>query len=126
MGLDPRGGGLIPVHDALMLMQTTHGDAFSLSTWNSFLASRGPERATTDVYFDEIRLWLCNLPSKNKHSSDKDVAQEKNKLDKQLKQNDLDNLNSHKAQMDAENETAKKQVEYEENTKRMAQRKKNM
>ena len=40
MALDTMGSGCLSLSQALLLMQTIHGALFSLSTWNSFLASR--------------------------------------------------------------------------------------
>ena len=75
--LDYTASHRISLRDALLLFREIHGDQFSLTTWRHFLSSR--ESPDEDVYFDEIRFWLCSLPS-GKPCSDKELKEEENKL----------------------------------------------
>ena len=59
--LDVSGSGRISLSSALLLFKCVHGEHFSLQTWNSFVSSRS--KRFSDVSFDEIKLWLCALPS---------------------------------------------------------------
>ena len=59
--LDVSGSGRISLESALLLFKCVHGDDFSLKTWNNFLSSR--PKSFSDVSFDEIKLWLCDLPT---------------------------------------------------------------
>ncbi|KAK7499548.1 hypothetical protein BaRGS_00009200, partial [Batillaria attramentaria] len=76
--LDFSGSHRIRLQDALTLFQEYHGDAFSLHTWHQFLKSRVDPDA--DVYFDEIRRWLCDIPS-GEPSADREVRQELSHLE---------------------------------------------
>ena len=98
-GLDVFGSGLLPLPTAMLLMQTVHGNSFSLHTWNSFVASRGDNR-TAGVSFDEIRLWLCSQPGEGAGASGtKDVGAAKDKLEKSMKQESENSFKQHKAAM---------------------------
>lgn len=77
--LDYRGTNRISLKDALMLFREFHADRFSLQTWNQFLESR--DDPDDSVYFDEIRSWLCNLPS-GTPASHEQVCQEEKQLSK--------------------------------------------
>ena len=81
--LDYTASHRISLRDALLLFREVHGDRFSLATWRHFLSSR--ESPSSDVYFDEIRFWLCSLPSGNP-CTDKELKEEENKL--LMRQND--------------------------------------
>jgi hypothetical protein len=81
----------------MLLMQTTHGNSFSLDTWNSFVASRGDNR-TAGVSFDEMRLWLCSTSNDGGTASgSKDIGAAKEKLEKSMKQESEDCFLQHKA-----------------------------
>ena len=58
--LDLDKDGRISLQSALFLCKTVHDKKFSLKLWNSFLSSR--YRPEDDVSFDEIRMFLCNIP----------------------------------------------------------------
>ena len=60
IALDANGSGRIAPKDSLMLFQIAHGDKMSTVTWSRFLNSRSV--ASDDVCFDEICMWLCDLP----------------------------------------------------------------
>ncbi|KAL8585443.1 hypothetical protein ACOMHN_024604 [Nucella lapillus] len=77
--LDFNGSHRIKLNDAFTLFQEYHGDAFSLFTWHAFLQSRLDPSA--DVYFDEIREWLCAPPS-GEPASDRDVRDELSRLER--------------------------------------------
>lgn len=59
--LDMDKDGRISLQSALFLFKTVHGHNFSIKLWNSFLSSR--HRPEDEVSFDEIRLFLCNIPT---------------------------------------------------------------
>jgi Ca2+-binding EF-hand superfamily protein len=61
MALDKSGNYRLPLEDALLLFRETHGEKFSMHVWQAFLRSR--VNSDADVYFDEVKIWLCNLPS---------------------------------------------------------------
>ncbi|XP_076469710.1 uncharacterized protein LOC143300038 [Babylonia areolata] len=77
--LDSDGSHRIKLKDALTLFQEYHGDAFSLYTWHAFLQSRLDPSG--DVYFDEIRDWLCGLPS-GQPASDREVREELSRIER--------------------------------------------
>jgi hypothetical protein len=79
MALDSTGNNQITVQDALLLFQITQGELFSMHTWNKFLNSRQDPMA--DVYFDEVRLWLCSKPDEEP-SADDESNQEMERLSK--------------------------------------------
>ncbi|KAL5014535.1 hypothetical protein ScPMuIL_008805 [Solemya velum] len=58
--LDITGANRISLRDAQLLFKEYHGDSFSVKTWQDFLKSRRNPNA--DICFDEISLWLCNIP----------------------------------------------------------------
>ena len=75
--LDYTGRNKISLHNALLLLKEFHGESFSMSTWQRFLSSR--EFPDSDVYFDEIRFWLCSPPI-GTSCSDKDFKEEENRI----------------------------------------------
>ena len=58
--LDVENKGRISLESALFLFKAVHGDRFSQRYWNLFVESRLDPYS--DVYFDEIKLCLCNIP----------------------------------------------------------------
>ncbi|XP_070192500.1 trichohyalin-like isoform X3 [Littorina saxatilis] len=76
--LDLNGSHRIRLQDALTLFQEYHEDSFSLHTWHRFLQSRLDP--ASDVYFDEIREWLCSPPS-GEPASDREVREELSRID---------------------------------------------
>ncbi|XP_032219683.2 trichohyalin [Nematostella vectensis] len=58
--LDYEGTNRISIKSALFLFKSVHEDYFSIRTWKAFLDQR--ERPESDVSFDEIKIFLCNLP----------------------------------------------------------------
>ena len=56
-----QGCGRISLSSALLLFKCVHGEQFSLDTWNRFVSSR--LTSYDDVSFDEIKLWLCEVPT---------------------------------------------------------------
>ncbi|XP_035826163.1 uncharacterized protein LOC101847194 [Aplysia californica] len=77
--LDYSGSGLIALKDALLLFQEYHADQFSLDTWHEFLCSRDSPDA--DVYFNEIRDWLCDIPRSSYPSTKSEVRKERASLE---------------------------------------------
>ena len=75
--LDYSASHRISLRDALLLFKEIHGDKFSLTTWHHFLSSR--DSPDDNVYFDEIRFWLCSTPE-GKPCSDKELKEEENKI----------------------------------------------
>ena len=58
--LDAEGHGRITIKSTLFLFKAVHGELFSMQTWKAFLAGRiNPQ---SDVCFDEVKMFLCNLP----------------------------------------------------------------
>lgn len=74
------GCGRISLSSALLLFKCVHGEQFSLDTWNRFVSSR--LTSYDDVSFDEIKLWLCEVPSGDL-SNDDDFDNEREKLENQ-------------------------------------------
>ncbi len=64
----------------MLLFKCVHGEQFSLDTWNRFISSR--LTSYDDVSFDEIKLWLCDVPSGDVHS-DTEFDHERDKLENQ-------------------------------------------
>ena len=79
--LDMDKDGRISLQSALFLFKTVHDNRFSLKLWNSFLSSR--YRPEDEVSFDEIRLFLCNIPT-----FDASGDQEYLKYSKQVRENE--------------------------------------
>lgn len=69
---------IIRLSDAFMLFQEYHGDCFSIHTWKRFLSSR--VHSDAGVCFDEIRFWLCEVPS-GEPIHDRELQDEKARLD---------------------------------------------
>ena len=63
----------------MLLFKCVHGEQFSLDMWNRFVSSRC---GYDDVSFDEIKLWLCEVPSGNL-SNDVEFDDEREKLENQ-------------------------------------------
>lgn len=77
--LDFEGSDRISIESTLFLFKAVHEDDFSLKTWNSFLKQRSqPEN---DVSFDEVKLFLCNLPLGGP-CEENDYMQEREELEK--------------------------------------------
>ena len=68
----------------MLLFKCVHGEQFSLDTWNRFVLSR--LTSYDDVSFDEIKLWLCEVPSGDL-SNDVDFDNEREKLANQGSEN---------------------------------------
>lgn len=58
--LDVENKGRLALESALFLFKAVHGERFSQRFWNMFVESRLDPYG--DVYFDEIKLFLCNIP----------------------------------------------------------------
>lgn len=78
--LDVTGCGRISLSSALLLFKCVHGEHFSLQTWNKFVSSRS--RSYLDVSFDEIKLWLCDLPTGGP-CEDEEFLSEREKVESQ-------------------------------------------
>ena len=57
--LDTEGSGRISLKSALFLFKTVHAENFSLKTWRNFVKERDKKDG---VSFDEIKMFLCNIP----------------------------------------------------------------
>lgn len=88
--LDYKGTNRISLKDALMMFREFHADRFSLYTWKQFLQSR--DDPDENVYFDEIRLWLCNYPS-GEPASQEQIIQEENQLVRRQSKHQSDTVN---------------------------------
>ena len=78
--LDVLGCGRISLSSALLLFKCVHGEQFSLDTWNRFVLSR--LTSYDDVSFDEIKLWLCEIPTGDE-LNDVDFDNERENLESQ-------------------------------------------
>lgn len=58
--LDFEGNNRISIESTLFLFKAVHEEKFSLKTWNNFVKHRFDP--TSDVSFDEVKIFLCNLP----------------------------------------------------------------
>ncbi|XP_052070817.1 trichohyalin-like isoform X2 [Mytilus californianus] len=116
--LDYKGTNRISLKDALMMFREFHGDRFSLYTWKEFLQSR--DDPDEQVYFDEIRLWLCNYPSGEPASKDQ-ITQEEEQLIKRQSRHQSDRVNKLKQIQDDKEEIQ----EYLDNAQYNAQRRRN-
>ncbi|XP_063400098.1 trichohyalin-like isoform X3 [Mytilus trossulus] len=116
--LDYKGTNRISLKDALMMFREFHGDRFSLYTWKEFLQSR--DDPGEQVYFDEIRLWLCNYPSGEPASKDQ-ITQEEEQLIKRQSTHQSDTINKLKQIQDDKEEIQ----EYLDNAQYNAQRRRN-
>ena len=83
--LDMDKNGRISLQSALFLFKTVHDKRFSLKLWNSFLSSR--YRPEDEVSFDEIRLFLCNIPTFDA-SGDQDYLQYHSQVRENQKERD--------------------------------------
>ncbi|KAL4226590.1 hypothetical protein ACF0H5_014574 [Mactra antiquata] len=81
--LDYTGRNRIGLRETLWLFKEIHGDRFSLATWRRFLGGR--EFPDSDVYFNEIRFWLCDIPVGTPCSDDELKAEEDTLKMKQMK-----------------------------------------
>ncbi|GFS04510.1 trichohyalin-like [Elysia marginata] len=78
--LDCYGNNYINLSHALLLFREYHGDLFSLDIWRSFLESR--ETPESDVYFDELPMWLSAPIGNSCPSSQKEIVQEEFRLER--------------------------------------------
>ncbi|KXJ12055.1 hypothetical protein AC249_AIPGENE28759 [Exaiptasia diaphana] len=58
--LDFEGNNRISIESTLFLFKAVHEETFSLKTWNDFIKQR--LNPSSDVSFDEVKIFLCNLP----------------------------------------------------------------
>lgn len=78
--LDSNADGRLPLKDALLLFRDSYGENFSMTAWERFLSAR--EIAEDEVCFDELRMWLCDLPSQYEAPVDKNrLKAEEDKLE---------------------------------------------
>lgn len=76
--LDVEDIGRISVKSALFLFKAVHGDRFSQRYWNSFIDSRLDP--SSDVNFDEVKLYLCNIPEFASSNGDQEYIEEENNI----------------------------------------------
>ncbi|XP_064633679.1 golgin subfamily A member 4-like [Lineus longissimus] len=123
VALDKNGNHRLPLQDALLLFRETHGERFSLHTWQTFLRSRVEPDA--DVCFDEVKIWLCNLPSGDVCSAN-ELEIEEERLEKGRQDKEFGIYQDFKKLQDDTDDhikTAKECQDYEDRTKREAQQK---
>ncbi|XP_069101140.1 trichohyalin-like isoform X2 [Argopecten irradians] len=94
---DYGGSNRISLPDTLLLFREFHGERFSMKTWYDFIESRD-EPPGSNVYFDEIRMWLCSYPSGDP-ASEETITQEEERLIRQQEQHELDNMDATKRLM---------------------------
>lgn len=64
-----------------------------MHTWHQFLESRAIPNA--DVYFDEIRFWLCGYPQ-GEPATLEQITKEEARLERTRGQHDLEGYNAYK------------------------------
>ncbi|XP_053377355.1 trichohyalin-like isoform X2 [Mercenaria mercenaria] len=121
-GLDYTGRNRITPSDTLLLFKEIHGEKFSLATWHRFLSSR--EYPEADVFFDEVRFWLCDLPV-GSACSDKDLKEEENKMLMQQMQFETDVYRDMQDSLEDDDSRLKEQEEHVEHQMSNARRKLN-
>ena len=72
--LDSEGNGRITVNSALFLFKTVHAELFSMKMWKGFLAGRSEPHA--DICFDEMKVFLCDLPAGGPSDRDELLGEE--------------------------------------------------
>ncbi|OWF34681.1 hypothetical protein KP79_PYT11450 [Mizuhopecten yessoensis] len=87
----------ISLPDTLLLFREFHGERFSMKTWYDFIESRD-EPPGANVFFDEIRMWLCCYPSGDP-ASEETITEEEERLYRQQQQHDLNNMDAVKKLM---------------------------
>ncbi|XP_060082221.1 trichohyalin-like [Ylistrum balloti] len=94
---DYGGSNRISLLDTLLLFREFHGERFSMKTWYDFIESRD-EPPGSNVYFDEIRMWLCCYPSGDP-ASEETIVKEEERLHRQQEQHELNNIDDLKKMM---------------------------
>ncbi|ESO89984.1 hypothetical protein LOTGIDRAFT_164683 [Lottia gigantea] len=115
--LDLDGNNKISLKDALILFREFHGENFSLDTWNKFISSR--EYPYCDIYYDEIRAWLCEIPE-GTACTDQQLIEEERRLDEMImewKWNEYETMKTFEDNVDKD--------DYRESVSREANRKLN-
>lgn len=82
--LDVENKGRISLESALFLFKAVHGDKFSQRYWNLFEESRLDPYS--DVYFDEIKLCLCNIPEFASSNGDQEFRNQKQQVRENAKE----------------------------------------
>ncbi|XP_033123436.1 trichohyalin-like isoform X2 [Anneissia japonica] len=122
--LDRDGCDVISIKDALFLFKATHQEKFSMNTWNKFLETR--ESLKDNVCFDEVRMWLCNIPD-GPPCKDSIVINECNKLETQKIEEEFENHKQFLAFQELDEQIralqAREKQEYREKFRRGARRK---
>ncbi|XP_062600408.1 trichohyalin-like [Saccostrea cucullata] len=113
--LDYNGTNRICLKDALLLFREFHQERFSMYTWHQFLDSRAVPGA--DVYFDEIRFWLCDYPQ-GEPATLEQITKEEARLERIQGQHDLDGYNAYKILQDDGTEFQEYQDEMQHHMKR--------
>ncbi|XP_022298182.2 uncharacterized protein LOC111107326 isoform X1 [Crassostrea virginica] len=113
--LDSSGTNRISLKDALLLFREFHAERFSMHTWHQFLESRAIPNA--DVYFDEIRFWLCGYPQ-GEPATLEQITKEEARLERTRGQHDLEGYNAYKILQDDGSETQEYQDEMQHHVKR--------
>ncbi|XP_055999875.1 trichohyalin-like isoform X3 [Ostrea edulis] len=113
--LDYNSTNRICLKDALLLFREFHQNRFSMYTWHKFLDSRAVPGA--DVYFDEIRFWLCGYPE-GEPATLEQITKEEARLERIQGKHDLDGYNAYKVLQDDDNETQEYQDEAQYHIKR--------
>lgn len=113
--LDYNGTNRICLKDAFLLFREFHQERFSMFTWQKFLESRTFPGA--DVYFDEIRFWLCGYPQ-GEPASLEQITKEEARLERIQGQHGLEGYNAYKVLQDDGNETQEYQDEMQHHIKR--------
>ena len=79
--LDMENVGRISLEAALFLFKAVHGDKFSQRYWNLFADNRLDPYE--DVYLDEIKLFLCNIPEFASGNGDREFLEQQKSVREQ-------------------------------------------
>ena len=72
--------GRISIQSALFLSKAVHGERFSLQNWKQFLSER--DNPFDDISYDEMKLFLCNIPEYGLENSDVEYTKQEMELNK--------------------------------------------
>ena len=90
--LDQNGSSRLPLSQALLLFQVTHGDQFSMDTWHAFLNDR--QHPDIDVSYDEMRPWLCAPPGEQQCNRQQ-IENEKERMKEEQRKRDEQQVNDY-------------------------------
>lgn len=78
--IDVENIGRISIQSALFLSKAVHGEKISLQNWKQFLSER--DNPFDDISYDEMKLFLCNIPESRSANSDEEYTRQEMELNK--------------------------------------------